>query len=255
MPATASKENAGRLRSSKNKQEPRAQSRIVRTPRTPYTAPGTPRLCTAIEKDEATSGSDTEAQSSTICPACENIILDAGQTEVGEDAIYCEGRCKKWFYHCCAGLPKHEFIDLKDSETPFYCPRCTASTHEKAINDLRETVQPLAAQAEELKAAHSREAFSPTCHCTHNSEPSWVEVVRRKHSHRSGEGDEGGNKHWGGSIRSGKQNSKSNKGGQQLENTETQMENNSQQSPQKPRHYTLVKSECKFLELVGYGVP
>ena len=227
MPTTASKENAGRLRSSKSKgkdPEPRAQSRIVRTPRMPRTAPGTPRLGNASEKDEATNGSDTEAQSSTVCPVCENIILDAGQTEVGEDAIYCEGRCKKWFHRCCTGLPKHVFIDLKDSETPFHCPSCTASNHGKAINELRETVQALAAQVEELRAAHSREASSPTCHCTRtDSEPSWVEVVKRKHSHRSGEDGErsnklrGGSNRKGGSNRNGKQNSESNKGGQQPE--------------------------------------
>ena len=57
------------------------------------------------------------------------------------------------------------------------------------------SVQALAAQVEELRAAHSREASSPTCHCTHtDSEPSWVEVVKRKHSHRSGEDGERSNK-------------------------------------------------------------
>jgi len=79
---------------------------------------------------------------------------------------------------------------MKDSEMPLYCPRCTASTHGKAISELWETVQALAVKVKELKSAHSSEASLPTCHCTHNSEPSWVEAVWRKHSHRSGEGDE-----------------------------------------------------------------
>jgi len=98
---------------------------------------------------------------------------------------------------------------------PLYCPRCTASTHGKAISELCETVQALAVKVKELKASHSSEASLPTCHCTHNSEPSWVEAVWRKHSHRSGEGDEGSNKDRVGSNRNGKQNSKSKKGGRE----------------------------------------
>ena len=49
--------------------------------------------------------------------SCENVIVDAGETTVGEDAIYCEGQCKKWIHCCCAGLAKHEFLELKDEDS------------------------------------------------------------------------------------------------------------------------------------------
>ena len=57
----------------------------------PRTAPGTPRLGNASERDEATNGSDTEAQSSTVCPVCENIILDAGQTKLARMLFTAKG--------------------------------------------------------------------------------------------------------------------------------------------------------------------
>ena len=47
--------------------------------------------------------SDTSTEHS-VCPICENVIVDAGETTVGEDAIYCEGQCKKWIHRCCAGV-------------------------------------------------------------------------------------------------------------------------------------------------------
>ena len=33
--------------------------------------------------------SDTSSEHS-VCPICENVIVDAGETSAGEDAIYCE---------------------------------------------------------------------------------------------------------------------------------------------------------------------
>lgn len=69
---------------------------------------------------QVSSGSNTNGEPS-VCPICENVIVDAGEATVGEDSIYCEGRCKKWIHRYCAGLPKHEFLALKDDETAYLC--------------------------------------------------------------------------------------------------------------------------------------
>ena len=132
--------------------------------------------------------SDTSSEHS-VCPICENVIVDAGETTVGEDAIYCEGQCKKWIHRCCAGLAKHEFLELKDEDTTYSCLRCTARAQGEAIEQLRGTVQALATQLEELRATVSSQQ-STTCL---TDSPSWSEIVREKtRGHKPSKGGNGG---------------------------------------------------------------
>lgn len=137
--------------------------------------------------------SDTSSEHS-VCPICENVIVDAGETSAGEDAIYCEGRCKKWIHRCCAGLAKHEFLELKDEDTAYSCLRCTARAQGETIEELRGAVQALAAQLEELRVTVSSQQ-STTCL---NDSPSWSEIVRKKktHGHKPSKGgNEGRSEH------------------------------------------------------------
>ena len=66
----------------------------------------------------------TDPNLPVVCPVCERGIMDATDTEAGEDAIFCDGHCKCWYHRYCACFPKQEFMQLKNAETPFYCPRC-----------------------------------------------------------------------------------------------------------------------------------
>ena len=71
-------------------------------------------------QDEGVKAPDMLDMSSehSVCPICENVIVDAGETSVGEDAIYCEGRYKRWIHRCCGGLTKHEFLELRTKTQP-----------------------------------------------------------------------------------------------------------------------------------------
>ena len=144
-------------------------------------------------RDEGLKASDVSDTSSehSVCPICENVIVDAGETTVGEDAIYCEGQCKKWIHRCCAGLAKHEFLELKDEDTAYSCLRCTARAQGEAIEELRGMVQTLATQLEELRVTVSSQ--QPTTTCLTDS-PSWSEIVREKKTrdHKPSKGGNGG---------------------------------------------------------------
>ena len=97
----------------------------------------------------------TDLDLPVVCPVCERGIIDATDTEVGEDAIFCDGQCKCWYHRYCACLPKQEFMQLKDAETPFYCPRCNARRQEIQISELKATVHALGVQVEELRLSFS----------------------------------------------------------------------------------------------------
>ena len=42
----------------------------------------------------------------------------------GHDSIECEGLCKAWLHHGCAGLSNHAFQVATTSPDPFLCPHC-----------------------------------------------------------------------------------------------------------------------------------
>jgi len=48
----------------------------------------------------------TDPDLPVVCLVCERSIMDATDTEVGEDAIFCDGQCKCWYHRYCACLPK-----------------------------------------------------------------------------------------------------------------------------------------------------
>ncbi len=191
------KRNTGaRARAAENAQ-PRAEAVSRSRSLTTRAVPGTPqRITVSVSADRretspseeetlvAAEENDTTNESSAVCPICENAILDATESELGEDAIFCDGRCKRWLHRCCACLPKHEFLELKDSEMPFYCSRCNAQRQELGIKDLRATMQALSAQVEELRLTVST-VVAQRCIPQPQSQPSqpqpesWSTVARK----------------------------------------------------------------------------
>jgi len=45
-----------------------------------------------------TKGKGKTNSSETLCSICENTIVEASETQQGEDALFCEGTCQAWVY-------------------------------------------------------------------------------------------------------------------------------------------------------------
>ncbi len=109
------KRNTGaRARAAENAQH-RAEAVSRSRSLTTRAVPGTPqRMTESVSADRgkispseeetlvATEDNDTTNESSAVCPICENAILDAKESELGEDVIFCDTKLE------C-------FKDLKDS--------------------------------------------------------------------------------------------------------------------------------------------
>jgi len=88
------------------------------------------KTSTKVEQDEgAKTPAEPDVKSeSSVWPICDTVIVDVGETVVGEDAIYCEGQCKQWYHCCCADLTKHKFLKQRTRHSlSFPLLHCTRS--------------------------------------------------------------------------------------------------------------------------------
>ena len=90
-----------------------------------------------------TSTKKNKDNSTQVCPICELSIVDDGESNEGEDAIFCEGECQIWLHRKCIGLTKKAFTLIGNSKEPYLCPYCNNIHYRKEINDLKELVKSL----------------------------------------------------------------------------------------------------------------
>ena len=127
------------------------------------------------------------------CPICAKTVIDASESEEGDEAVFCEGGCQCWLQRCCACLPKPEFDKLNE-EDPFYCPRCSILTQMKAIRELRDAVAILSTQVQDLQgvinAAGNKKEGTALLNSTNDSGSAvaegWATVVVENHQRRTG---------------------------------------------------------------------
>ena len=83
------------------------------------------------------------------CPICEREIIEAQDESKGEDvsegdnAVFCEGLCQKWFHRTYCGLARELFAAMGESNEPFMCYYCMTSKQRDEINDLKALVKTL----------------------------------------------------------------------------------------------------------------
>ena len=68
-----------------------------------------------------------------------------------DEALFCEGECKRWMHRYCAGIPVSYFQSYGASESPFYCYTCCYRNHASEIASLKETVNSLVTEVTSLR--------------------------------------------------------------------------------------------------------
>ena len=122
---------------------------------TPVVSPDSPvrdvECPSSVILEEARNVTESEqGLEKAACPICAKTVIDASESEEGDEAVFCEGECQCWLHRCCACLPKPEFDKLNE-EDPFYCPRCSILIQMKAIRELRDAVAILSTQVQDLQ--------------------------------------------------------------------------------------------------------
>ena len=80
----------------------------------------------------------TGVDDSVECSVCCQAIVEGK-----DEALFCEGECKRWMHRYCAGIPVSYFQSYGASESPFYCYTCCYRNHASEIASLKETVNSL----------------------------------------------------------------------------------------------------------------
>ena len=86
-----------------------------------------------------------------MCSVCCKAILDATNTREGQQALECEGSCRKWIHRWCAGVHKQDYLTLSNSSDLWICPSCSLKEYGQLIKALVNTVGTLRAEVASLK--------------------------------------------------------------------------------------------------------
>ena len=94
----------------------------------------------------------SKSKSANVCPVCCKAILDATKTRKGQEALECEGPCRKWIHRWCAGVHEQDYpTTLSNSSDPWICPSCSLKEYGQLIKALVNTVETLRAEVASLK--------------------------------------------------------------------------------------------------------
>ena len=55
----------------------------------------------------------------SACTICDENINERSKTNVGDDAVLCDGKCQSWLHRRCAGLSRVRFRIVTDSIASF----------------------------------------------------------------------------------------------------------------------------------------
>ena len=147
--------------------------------------PGTPQRVTS-PASESESKLESAATASGTCTICALPIVDASETNEGQAALFCEGDCQCWYHSWCAGVSRQRYQSLAESTEPFLCPACTSQQQQRTILELQGSVQALASEMLELRAAvaalqnaSNHDNTETTITAAGGNEPPWNTVVSR----------------------------------------------------------------------------
>ena len=99
----------------------------------------------------AKKGTRGQQDPNDICNVCcDEISADRA------DALFCSGECQRWLHRYCASVSveQHKSI-IANSASPFLCPTCARSAHQREIEELSSAVSALKAELSQLKEAYS----------------------------------------------------------------------------------------------------
>ena len=88
----------------------------------------------------------TGVDDSVECSVCCQAIVEGK-----DEALFCEGECKRWMHRYCAGIPVSYFQSYGASESLFYCYTCCYRNHAGEIASLKETVNSLVTEVSSLR--------------------------------------------------------------------------------------------------------
>ena len=104
-------------------------------------------------EQSAVSGVDTATVSQAVsaegrpqsvtCPVCLDAIVDTTVDTEGQEALLCEGSCKRWLHRWCAGVHKEDYASLSSSAEAFVCRSCSLTLLLKQMKSLSQTVESL----------------------------------------------------------------------------------------------------------------
>ena len=144
-------------------------------------------------KKNIQKGKQNAKTSESHCAICLDIIIEADESNDGQDAIYCEGMCQGWLHRGCAGLSKKAFNVMTE---PYYCPHCLLSDLKKEIASLKDVVQILKLElttltthlshpSEHSSSARNKDEEAPSAVSSRRSEipqSTYSSIVRKKDS-------------------------------------------------------------------------
>jgi len=123
---------------------------------------GTPYSRTDNSDNNSDNNIDENTEPSS-CPICEEVIKEATDDSPGDEAIYCEGQCKAWSHHKCAGILKKAYEQASESENPFYCMSCLQHYNQE-ICQLNEQLALLSSKIPNLTEGGSNQQLDQTSH-------------------------------------------------------------------------------------------
>ena len=135
------------------KKMPQPPAHVLPTPaKNKEVAPLVP--VTSVDQPKRGRGRPRKNPSATCaCAICLDAIVEATETSVGEEALFCEGHCQAWLHRRCAFITKARFVRISSSEVPFLCCYCQADTQHLATKLLQDEVAALRIEVAELRAA------------------------------------------------------------------------------------------------------
>lgn len=95
-----------------------------------------------------------------VCPICLEVMLDASTSVEGQDAIFCDGKCKARHHRGCAGMSKAALAEASKSPSHFLCLHSYLESQDMEIHFLTSTTQTLVSEVSVLKDKLA--TFSPS---------------------------------------------------------------------------------------------
>jgi len=106
-------------------------------------------------QDNPSASSNDLVETPSACPVCDQTIKEPSEdgNDPGDDALFCEGKCKAWYHWKCVGLSKCAYKQASESNDPFYCMFCLQTHYNNVIAGLKEQIKTLVAKLDQSSAS------------------------------------------------------------------------------------------------------
>ena len=112
------------------------------------------------------------------CAICLDLIVEATETSMGDEALFCEGHCQVWLHRRCACVTKARFDCISSSEAPFLCHYCQGDAQRLWTKSLQNEVAALREEVSKLNDALQKAESKINCSSSDKS-TAWKNVVKR----------------------------------------------------------------------------